>query len=60
MLKKRSDRSMSDLPKGIPLDRVPNVEEKHARGAEDPMTFAHYGFLVGNKHQAKLANDYVE
>ncbi len=51
---------MSDLRKGIPLDRVPNVKEKHASGAEDPMTFAHYGFLVRNKHQPKLANDCVE
>ena len=51
---------MSDLPKGIPVDRVPHVKEQYAPGAEDSITFAHCRFLVGNKHQAKLANDRVE
>src|SRR5438445_350570 len=48
---------MSDLPNRIVLDRIPHIKEQYAPGAEDPITFAHCRFLVGNKHQAKLAND---
>ena len=51
---------MSDSADRIAFDGIPHVEKKNALGIEDAVRFAHGRFLIGNKHQAKLANDRVE